>query len=255
MSTINDEMLMRWSDGELGPDAVAHLEASARADPALAARMEAMKASRRLLADAFPAHHDPRDIDLTRRIFAFRAVAEQAGPFGDLRAWLRDLLEPRNALPWAGVAAAAFVGGLLLSTPADQNAGFEMRVDGTLSDAGLERVLDERLALEGSDDQGRSIGLTYRDVDGRWCRTFRSERAGWGGLACRSDSGWTVTALAALEPPRGEIRTASSDTPAAILAAIDETISGTTVDADGEAKAKETGWPKLKTDESVVVAP
>ena len=36
---IDDETLMRWTDGELAPDAVARLEAAARTDSALAERM------------------------------------------------------------------------------------------------------------------------------------------------------------------------------------------------------------------------
>jgi hypothetical protein len=97
---------------------------------------------------------------------------------------------------------------------ADRDAGLTLRPDRTVADAGLQRVLDRRLASDGADAQGLSVGLTFQDVDGRWCRTFQSERDGWGGLACRADEAWTVTALAALAPPDGEVRMASSETAA-----------------------------------------
>lgn len=242
MSLPDDETLMRWSDGELSPDAAARLEAAARTDPALATRMEAMTRSRRALAAAFPIAVDPRDADLARRIAAAGASVPRAQALAGLGARFRELLAPRHAVPWAAFATAAFVGGLLLGPIADRDAGLTLRPDRTVADAGLQRVLDRRLASDGADAQGLSVGLTFQDVDGRWCRTFQSERDGWGGLACRAGEAWTVTALAALAPADGEVRMASSETPAAVLAAVDESIAGTTADAVAEARARDRGW-------------
>lgn len=242
MSLPDDERLMRWSDGELSPDAAARLEAAARTDPALAARMEAMTRSRRALTAAFPIAVDPRDADLVRRIAAAGAAGPRPQALAGLGARFRELLAPRHAVPWAAFATAAFVGGLLLGPIADRDAGLTLRPDRTVADAGLQRVLDRRLASDGADAQGLSVGLTFQDVDGRWCRTFQSERDGWGGLACRADEAWTVTALAALAPPDGEVRMASSETPPAVLAAVDESIAGTTADAVAEARARDRGW-------------
>jgi hypothetical protein len=145
-------------------------------------------------------------------------------------------------VPWAAFATAAFVGGLLLGPLANRDAGLTLRPDRTLADAGLQRVLDQRLASDGADAQGLSVGLTFQDADGRWCRTFQSERDGWGGLACRADGAWTVTALAALEASDGEVRMASSETPAAVLAAVDASIAGVTADPAAEARARDAGW-------------
>jgi hypothetical protein len=242
MSLPDDETLMRWSDGELSPDAAARLEAAARTDPALAARMEAMSRSRQALAGAFPIAFDPRDADLARRIAAAGAAAPKPGALAGLRARIGELLAPRHAVPWAAFATAAFVGGLLLGPLASRDAGLTLRPDRTVADAGLQRVLDRRLASDGADERGLSVGLTFQDVDGRWCRTFQSERDGWGGLACRSDGAWTVTALAALDASDGEVRMASSETPAAVLAAVDESIAGETADALAETRARDGGW-------------
>lgn len=242
MSLPDDETLMRWSDGELSPDAAARLEAAARTDPALAGRMEAMSRSRQALAEAFPIAFDPRDADLARRIAAAGAAPPKPHPLAGLRARMRELLAPRHAVPWAAFATAAFVGGLLLGPLANRDAGLTLRPDRTVADAGLQRVLDRRLASDRADERGLSVGLTFQDVDGRWCRTFQSERDGWGGLACRVDGAWTVTALAALEASDGEVRMASSGTPAAVLAAVDASIAGETADALAETRARDAGW-------------
>lgn len=242
MSLPEDETLMRWSDGELPPAAATRLEAAARTDAALAARMEAMTRSRQALAEAFPIAFDPRDADLARRIATSGGLAPKSAQFARLRARIAELLAPRHAVPWAALATAAFVGGLLLGPLANRDAGLTLRPDRTVADAGLQRVLDQRLASEGADEQGLSVGLTFQDVDGRWCRTFQSERDGWGGLACRSDRAWTITALAALDRSDGEVRMATSETPAAVLAAVDEAITGTTANAAAEARARDAGW-------------
>lgn len=243
MSLPDDDTLMRWSDGELSPEAAARLEAAARTDPALAARMAAMTRSRQALAEAFPLAFDPRDADLARRIAAAGAIASRPGPFAGIRARIVELLAPRHAVPWAAVATAAFVGGLLLGPLANRDAGLTLRPDRTVADAGIQRVLDQRLASDGADAQGLSVGLTFQNVDGRWCRTFQSERDGWGGLACRGDGAWTITALAALEGSDGEVRMASTQIPAAVLAAVDESIVGATAGPSAEASARDAGWP------------
>lgn len=244
MSSYDDETLMRWSDRELSRDAAESLEAAARSDPALAARMEAMGRTRQALARAFPVAFDLRDADLARRIGASKSPLANPRPLPGLRARLSDLFAPRHAVPWAAFAAAAFIGGLLLGPLTAGDAGLTLGAKGTVSDAGLASVLDRRLASQGPDDRGRSIGLTFQDVDGRWCRTFASGQERLGGLACRSDGSWTIVVVAPLERAGGEYRTASSDLPGAVLAAVDESIAGTTVDATGEAQARAAGWSR-----------
>lgn len=241
MSLPDDETLMRWSDGELSPDAAARLEAAARNDPTLASRLEAMTRSRRAIAEAFPIVSDPRDADLALRIGA-GAVAQKRDRGAGWRDRIGDLLAPRHAVPWAALAMAAFVGGLLLGPLADRDAGLAIRPDHMVADPELQRVLDQRLASEGVNDQGLSVGLTFQDVDGRWCRTFKAQRENWSGLACRSEGAWTLTALAALKPSGGEVRMASSEIPAAVLAAVDDSISGPTADPAAEALARDAGW-------------
>ncbi len=241
MTGWTDETLMRAADGELEPDEVARLEADCASDPALAGRREAMMGVTRRVREAYPATVDPRDADLARMI---AGAGVKAGGLG----WgerVRAAFAPRRIVAWGAVVAACFVAGVLVSDlrgAGSSGATFALAEGGTIADAALVRVLDRRLAGEGVDAEGRSVGLTFRDGEGRWCRTFRADEAGVAGLACRADDGWALEALAAAEGAGGEVRMAASDTPAPVLAAVDALIASETLDAAGEAAARDGGW-------------
>lgn len=239
--TYDDEILMRRIDGELSVEEGERIDAAARADPELAARLAIMRGLRTAASEAFPVEVDPRDQTLTRLISA----AEPARPsvLAEVRRALSDALAPRRAAIWGGLATAGFVGGLLLGPLlGGSNEGMRIQPGGVLADAGLVRVLDSRLAADGADDQGRAIGLTFRDGDGRWCRTFRAGEAGLAGLACRQGDGWTIRALAPTVPATGEVRTAGVEAPEVVLAAVDAALAGDTLDAAAEARARDSGW-------------
>ena len=65
------------------------------------------------------------------------------------------------------------------------------------------------------------------------------------GLACRQGDGWAVRVLAPLGATGGEVRSASSDTPEAVLAAVDAAIAGESADADAEMRARDAGWRQV----------
>jgi hypothetical protein len=241
MTAYDDETLMRRIDGELTPDQGVAIDAAAATDPVLAARLAAMKGLRRAARDAFPIAPDPRDRDLSQLIMA--GPARRPGVAERLWAFLAESFAPRRAVVWGGLATAAFVGGVIVA-PMLNDAGPEFSVgrDGAIADAGLIRVLDDRLAADGADGEGRAVGLTYRAADGRWCRTFRAGEAGVAGLACRQGEGWSLNVLAPLDTSGGEIRTASVDTPEVVLSAVDGSIRGETLDAAAEASARDSGW-------------
>lgn len=238
----DDEILMRRVDGELSPDAGAAIDAAAAGDPALARRLERLRGLRTLAREAFPAAPDARDADLTRLILsgATRSEPWTAGLAGGLR----EAFAPRHAPVWAGAAAACFVLGLAVGWLGQERTpeGFAVASDGAIADAALVRVLDRGLAADGADGEGRAVGLTFRDADGRWCRTFRAGDAGVAGLACRTDGDWRMQALAPFQASDSEVRTAGADTPAAVLAAVDALIGGETLDAAAEAQARDAGW-------------
>jgi hypothetical protein len=239
--TYDDETLMRRVDGELTPEDGAAIDAAAAADPALAARLATLRSLRTLAREAVPLAADPRDRDLARLIAAKSAPQPPAvRPFDRFTA----AFQPRHAPVWAGLAAACFVLGLSfgwLGAGAPER-GFTVDPEGAIADAALVRVLDARLTADGADAQGRAVGLTFRDGDDRWCRTFQSEQAGVAGLACREADVWRLRALAPFEPVPGELRTASADLPAPILAAVDAVLADDPLDAAAEARARDAGW-------------
>jgi hypothetical protein len=245
MTAPDEEMLMRWSDGELSPEEARRLEAAALTDANLAARMSALRRLRAAAREAFAVTVDPRDRDLARLIAAqsARKRAADDGPRPVWARWPGALLAPRVAAPWAGLAVAAFVGGLLIGPGLTPGDGLRVAADGALRDRELVRVLDRRLASEGPDGDGRAVGLTFQDAERRWCRTFQAREAGMAGLACRESGAWTVRVLAPLDAPGGEVRTAASDLPEAVLMAVDAVIDGPSADAAGEARARDAGWP------------
>lgn len=238
----DDEILMRRIDGELTSEAAAAIDAAAAGDATLARRLEQMRGLRTLAGEAFPAAADPRDADLARMIMGGRPAS--ASRTGRLAGSLRAAFAPRHAPVWAATAAAAFVLGLgmgwLGRDPAP--AGFALAADGAIVDADLLRVLDRGLAADGADTAGRAVSLTFRDADGRWCRTFQAGEAGVAGLACRHEGEWRMRALAPFRPSESEVRTASAETPEVVLAAVDAAIAGETLDAAAEARARDAGW-------------
>jgi len=238
----DDETLMRRVDGELTFAAAAAIDDAATADPALAARLEALRSLRTLAREALPLAPDPRDRDLARLIAA--APPSRLGGAAGLIGALRGAFTPRYAPLWAGLAAASFVLGLSVGWLGARapGAGFAVGPEGTLADAALVRVLDTRVTADGADEQGRSVGLTFRDADHRWCRTFQSGQAGVAGLACREADVWRLRALAPFQPASDDLRTASADLPAAVLAAVDAVLAEDPLDAAAEARARDAGW-------------
>lgn len=237
----DDDILMRRVDGELSPETGAAIDAAAAGDPALAARLEALRGLRTLAREAVPLAPDPRDRDLARLIAAASAKQPLGARLADA---LRDAFQPRHAPLWAGLAAACFVAGLSIGWLGGGQAdgGFMVGDHGAVADAGLVRVLDARLTADGPDARGRAVGLTFRDADDRWCRTFHAGEARLAGLACREGDGWSLRALAPAAPPAAGLRTAAADIPAPVLAAVDAVIAGQTLDAPAEARARDAGW-------------
>lgn len=241
MSLIDDDILMRRIDGELSPREAERIDAAAQADPDLAARLDGMRRLRAAAKEAFPIVADARDQALTRLIAA--GPAQARSPLAGLIQALADAFTPRRAALWGGLATATFVGGVLLGPYFGQaDRSLAVGPGGALMDERLVHVLETRLAADGADGEGRSVGLTFRDDEGQWCRTFRAAEAEVAGLACREQNGWTMRVLAPTEGAPGEIRMAGADTPDAVLAAVDAMISGEAVDAAAEAGARKAGW-------------
>lgn len=239
MTHYDDETLMRRIDGEMPVAQRERIDAAAANDAELARRLAALRATGAAARAAFSVQEDSRDADLARLIQA--SGAAQGGE-GRIKLWLAQVFAPGPATVWGGLAAAAFVAGLLIAPTLNGRSGFTLSADGALADRGLVRVLDQGLAADGADGRGQSVGLTFQDADGRWCRTFTARHAGVAGLACRDGDDWRLNALARAGASSGEVRTASSETPATVLQAVDAAIAGEAVDAAAERRARDAGW-------------
>lgn len=238
--TIDDLTLMAFVDGELSAAERATVDAAMAADPSLRARADAFRMARSAARDAFPIVPDPRDAALAARI-AGSAKQPSVSVTERLRGWISGVSMPQ-ALAWGGLAAACFVAGVTVGVFSPSDGGFALDRQGAIADAGLVKVLDQRAAADGADAQGRAVGLTFRASDGRWCRSFQSADDGVAGLACRQDKGWRAEAVAPFAASASEIRTASSETPPAVLAAVDALIDGDTLDAAAEQDAIRNRW-------------
>src|SRR6185312_16230748 len=111
----------------------------------------------------------------------------------------------------------------------------------------LTHALDEALASEPKANAPVAIGLSFRSIDGRICRTFvlRTPPAR-AGLACHSDAGWALPVLSAMVPSEGgELRQAASSLPPAVQAAVDARLRGDVFDAQQERVARDAGWRQL----------
>lgn len=230
---IDDETLMRRADGQLDVKAAAEVDRAAAADPEVANRLAMFAGQSAALRQAWPIEADPRDEAVARLIAGDAKVRAADG-------WVAELFRPRTVATWGGLATACFLGGLVVGGVMDRGEpGLALGKDGRLADAGLVRVLDQRLASEGLDDQGRAVGLSFQTADGDWCRTFASE--GLAGLTCRQDGDWRLRAAAPVMAG-GEVRQASSDIPGPVLAAVDEALAGSVADAVSERAARDGGW-------------
>lgn len=222
-----DLRLMAYLDGELDAPERAAFERELAADAGLTAELDRQKRLRERLSFAYdPVLSEPVPAGL---LATASAVNDRgSGHLGVGR--------------WAAMAASLLVGlGIGL---------FAMRPQGPLTEQGgvlvargsLAQALTNQLA---SDAGATKVSLSFRTADGRFCRIFESAPAKLAGVACREDDHWVARALSAWAPAtQTAYRTAGSQTPPAVLAAVDEMIAGQPLDAAAEARARATGWKR-----------
>ena len=259
--TVPDEEVFAFVDGELPPEAMARIEAAMVNDPQLALRVETQRALRRLLAGAHAGvmrETPPEQLTATVAGASPKPASKPAeviafpGPQAKAKAKPKPR-EPKLAKPpgaagkgfpiWAAMAAC-LVGGLVIGRVA-------MPIVPTLSGADdpsqiatgpLAQALNTQVSGRGAG--AIRIGLSFKDRAGLYCRAFQaSGRASVAGVACREPSAWRVRAISPAGPTSdAAYRTAGSETPPAVLAAIDAMIVGQPLDAAGESRAKAAGW-------------
>lgn len=217
------DRIMGYVDGELAADARKAFEAEMAANPALASEVEAHRDLARRLTDAYgPIVKEPVPLHLT---LAARAA--------------NDAPPRRLNLAWAGMAACLVVGVLagryFLAPEPGIGVGTELAARTQLA-----RALEGQLAQQPGTVR---VSLTFRDRDGRYCRTFLSRPDRLAGLACRGGDGWQVRTATGWAPGGSpDYRTAASDVPPEVLAAVDQALAGEVLDAAQERAARDSGW-------------
>lgn len=235
---IGDEALQAYLDGQADEATRARIDAARQRDPALD---EAIVRDERMRARLHGAFDDVLDEPVPE---ALRAVLERPVPQA---ARVVDLAARRDArwrMPvYALAASLALVAAAWWLRPVD--AAPWAREGGALVARGdFARAMETALASAPVD--GMRVGVTFRDRDGRWCRSFDGVDGAWQGLACRDGEAWRVEVLVHAPALDGEVRQASAAMSPAVLAAIDARIDGEAVDAAGERAAVASGWVRLR---------
>jgi hypothetical protein len=237
-----DEMLMAYADGELDLVARAEIEAAMARDPEVARAVERHRATAARIRGAYEGVLAEPVPDRLASLVSGTGGA----PIVDLaarRSARRLEAGPLRLPAWAALAASLavglFVGMLLMREPAASFAS----VDGVLVARGeLDTALDSQLASAAAGTSVVRIGLSFRNRDGDYCRTFQLQRdASLAGLACRSGGAWQLQVLAAAPAREGEVRSAAA-MPIAVLRAVDAAIDGDPLDAEAEAAARDADW-------------
>lgn len=243
---FTDAELSAFLAGTLTDEArIDAIEAAINADPALAARVEALAAAddpaAAALRDAFapvleapvpphlaailaPAGAEVIDLTAERE----RRAAPPPPPARDFDggSWRW----PQFAAMAASLALGVVIGGPLLTGGGGGAPAGEGLV---LASADLEAMLDT--APSGQKVALASLGtgevvLTFRDTEGRLCRQFALEKEGMtsDALACVEGAGkaWRIEAFGRRPAPVGEMKLAGGDAAPAVVAAVDALIGG-----------------------------
>jgi len=249
---VTDEMIMAYADGELDAAGRAEVEAAMANDADIARKVEAHRKLRGAFAGAFASVLDEA---VPARLFASasrRAAPSSPAVVVDL-AKFRAKAEPaaQRRLPgwaaWGAIAAtvlvAVVVGRVWMAAsvpPLALGPNGQMAAEGPLASA-----LNDQLASSGPAGKPVVIGASFKSNAGQYCRTFQlTHGQGLAGVACKAPQGWAI-AMAMASPPPAQAtgyRTAASETPAPVLAAVQGMIAGDALDAKAEAAAKAAGW-------------
>lgn len=235
--SISDETLMAYADGELDATAAAEIDAAIREDPQLAGRIAQYHRQREQLQAAFDAVlREPVPARLTAAARGVRSIRPR-------RRW---------PAPELGAIAASLLAGALLSWGILRQVGdspMTMAANGLVAGGVLARSLSADLSGDPTGDPTTGpvrVGLSFRDRDGNYCRTFAIEDGEQtAGVACRKAENWQVEVAirrASDESQSRPYRQASSLLSPEIRRAVEARIAGEPLDAEQEKAARDRAW-------------
>lgn len=229
-----EEEFFAWLDGELHGEAAERVAARVAASPELMARA----GQHRRLAVGLRGAFDPiMTAGVAPPSFQSAEVVDFGAKAADRerrRSWF-------TAPQWAAIAASLVVGvfaGQFVHRDSDASP---IAIEGgrLVAASELENALETSLASAPA-EHGARIVLTFRDHQGRVCRSFTDAAAS--GLACRDGDDWRVRGLfPSAEGQSGDFRMAAGNDPR-LASLIGETMAGEPFDAAQEKAALDAGW-------------
>ncbi len=221
--SFDSTTIAAFVDGELDDLTTRRVEREAESDAALAAeiaRHRALKAQ--LAAEAVP--------DRLRALLAGDSVDTS---LADRRETKRRRFAPVH---WGAIAASLALGLTLGLRPWLPPAEVSS-VNGMLAASGaLAEALDTQLASNQPQGGAVRVGLSFRDRDGRYCRSFEGRTLS--GIGCRDADHWSLERTMAGQAG-SDYRQATSGVLAADAAAM---MAGDPFDAEAERAARDRGW-------------
>jgi negative regulator of sigma E activity len=252
---IPDETLMAYADGELEPTLRAAVEAAIGRDPSVAARIAEFRLQRERLQQAYSSVLEEPVPERLLAAVEPRAAVPPAG--------VVVRLEPRRTaatsrpsrqwswLEWSAIAASVLLGVLVsrLGSIGGNGESIDAGPDGLVARRSLAEALSTTLASNQPVGGPVQVGLTFGDKSGALCRTFKTHgQRELSGFACFRDAEWHVGMIIEAGPggsapeSGGNLRTAASAIPPALLLAIEDQRVGDPLDADQERAARARGW-------------
>jgi hypothetical protein len=221
-----EELIIAYVDGELAAPERKRVEAEMAADPALAAEV-ARHAQLAQRVNATYSHilEEP----IPPQLLAVAGAANDRGGRPGLG----------RLMPWVALAASLVVGVIAGRVALPEQGPLSSGHGALVARGQLASALSTELAAQPGVVK---IGLTLKTPDGRYCRTFQSAPDKLAGLACRQDGHWVARTVTAWTPAaQPAYRTAGSDTPAEVLAAVDA-LQAQPLDAAAERAARDKSW-------------
>ena len=251
---ITEEQLTGYVDGALDEQQRADVERALAADPALAARVHRHRALQERLRSAYDSVLE--EVIPARLLAASRMPEINVARVSSAVADLAARRATRTATPaasiwrpagWLAAAASVLLGIALGWWLPHGDGGQLVQVRGSTAVAQgiLAAALSTQRAERQTGGEPVQIGISYRDRQGHYCRTFATAGAqALAGLACRSQQQtWLVQLLAtANQRGGGEYRTAATNMPPEILDRVQADISGAALDSVQEAAAVRSHW-------------
>ena len=228
--SFDPAMVAAFVDGELDDLTARRIEREAENDADLAAEI----ARHRALKARLEAHFAPVAEDTVPE--RLRALLVEPKLDTSLAA-RREAKRARFAPIHWGAIAASLVLGLAIGFKPWVPAADVSHADGTLVASGtLASALDTQLASNQTSDADVRIGLTFRDKQGRTCRSF--EGRALSGIGCRDQGRWALERTMTGQAGSG-YRQASSG---ALAAEVANMMAGDALDAAAERAALKKGW-------------